>query len=189
MDIEKVETAVGDLLLALGVDEGEHTRDTPGRVALAMAEMLAGYAEDPRTHLERRFSAPEDPGLILVAGIRMVSTCAHHLLPVTGTVTVGYRPRRGDSVVGLSKLARVVRGYARRLQVQERLGYQIANAIQECLDPVGAGCVITAAHGCMTARGVNEPVSVMTVHSLAGKWTQGHPDVVALTGEHARQLG
>ncbi|MFD6198225.1 GTP cyclohydrolase 1 [Mycobacteroides salmoniphilum] len=186
IDVEKVKSAITDLLLATGVGNDEHTEDTPGRVARAWAESLAGYDEDPAAHLRRRFPAPSDPGLVIVAGIRLVSTCAHHLLPITGVATVAYRPCTGSEVVGLSKLARVVHGYARRLQVQERIGYQVTTAVQEELSPVGAACFITAAHGCMEVRGVKEPASVTTTHAMSGQWVPGHPDVVAVLAEHAQ---
>ncbi|RCV51918.1 GTP cyclohydrolase I [Marinitenerispora sediminis] len=188
IDLDKVETAVTDLLLALGVDEGEHTQDTPRRVAKAWAETLSGYDDDPSRHLLRTFSAPHDPGLIIVTGIRLSSTCAHHLLPVTGTATVAYRPRPGDQIVGLSKLARVLHGYARRLQVQERIGHQVVTAVQDALAPVGSACVITAEHGCMAVRGVNEPATVTTTRALSGEWRPDHPDVRAVLAEHSGNL-
>jgi GTP cyclohydrolase I len=188
INTDKVASAVADLLLALNVDEGDHTRETPRRVADAWVESIAGYEEDPSGHLAQRFSAPCDPGLVMVTGIRLVSTCAHHLLPITGTAAVGYRPRPGDPVVGLSKLARVVYGYARRLQVQERIGYQVVTALEEKLNPLGAGCIITAAHGCMSVRGINEPCTVTTTQALGGDWQPGHPDVLALLAEHSSNL-
>lgn len=176
LDVDKAAAAVSALLLALGVEEGAHTADTPGRVARAWAEQLAGYQEDPADHLGRTFPAPADAGLVMVSGIRVVSTCAHHLLPVVGTATVAYRPRPGAEVVGLSKFARVVEGYARRLQVQEQLGRQVADAVAERLDPDGAACIITAAHGCMALRGVGQPATVTTTHAWAGAWS---PDRVS----------
>ena len=185
IDIDKAANAIADLLVALHVDEGDHTRNTPGRVAFALAEMLRGYDEDPLVYLRNPFSAPSDPGLIIVAGIRLTSLCAHHLLPITGTATVAYRPRPGDPIVGLSKLARVVSGYALRLQVQERIGHQVTTAIQETLRPLGSACVITAAHGCMALRGIGEPTAVTTTQSLAGDWTPGHPDVATVLAAHS----
>ena len=180
--------AVSALLAAFGVDEGDHTADTPTRVAKAWREQLAGYDEDPREHLRKTFSAPDDPGLVVVSGIRVVSTCAHHLLPIVGTATVAYRPRPGQKVVGLSKLARVVDGYGRRLQVQERLGRQVVDAIAAELTPAGAGCVITAAHGCMSLRGVGQPATVTTTHSWAGAWHTGGADASAVLSEHTRSV-
>ncbi|MFD9069102.1 GTP cyclohydrolase I [Streptomyces lasiicapitis] len=188
IDVDKAATAVADLLVALRVEEDDHTRSTPGRVALALAEMLQGYDEDPLSYLKRQFSAPLDPGLIVVSGIRLTSTCAHHLLPITGTATVAYRPQPGYPIVGLSKLARVVHGYALRLQVQERIGHQVTTAVQEALKPLGSACVITAAHACMTMRGVGQLAALTTTQALAGEWTSGHPDVVTLLSAHSRSL-
>src|SRR5699024_2967068 len=89
---DSVADAVAMFLDALGVDEGDHTADTPSRVAKAWRHLLSGYAEEPKQHLHKQFSAPENPGLVVVSGIRLASTCAHHLLPITGTATVAYRP-------------------------------------------------------------------------------------------------
>lgn len=180
----RVEDAVTALLAALQVPDDEHTADTPRRVAGYWAEALAGYGHDPAEHLARTFPAPDDPGLVVVAGIRVQSTCAHHLLPITGTATVAYRPAPGQRIVGLSKLARVVDGYARRLQVQERLGHQVAAALGERLAPLGAACVITADHGCMTQRGIMQPGTVTTTEALVGEWRPGHPDVISVLAEH-----
>src|SRR5579875_3798109 len=121
IDVEAAERAVLDLLKALDVDEGDHTANTPRRVAEGMLETLAGYRENPADHLEVTFSAPANPGLVVVEGIAVLSTCAHHLLPFTGHATVAYHASPGQDIVGLSKLARVVQGYSRRLQVQERI--------------------------------------------------------------------
>lgn len=172
---DPVAAAVRALLDALDVDEGDHTADTPARVAKAWRHMLAGYAEDPRQHLLKQFSAPEVPGLVCVTGIPVATTCAHHMLPITGTATVAYLPANGQNVVGLSKLSRVLEGYARRLQVQEQLGYQVVTALQEVLNPVGAAVVITAAHGCMSLRGVQQPGTVTTTLATSGNWLR-YPD-------------
>lgn len=188
MDVDKAADAISNLLLALDVDEGAHTLDTPVRVAVAWREALAGYQVDPGRHLERVFPAPSDPGLVIVSGIAVRSTCAHHLLPITGTATVAYRPGPGQPVVGLSKLARVLGDYARRLQVQERLGYQTATALQEVLNPIGAACVISAAHGCISLRGVEQHDAMTTTQSLTGGWAPGDPDVVAVMDEHRRTV-
>lgn len=156
IDTETAAVAVKNLLAAFGVDEGDHTAETPARVARMWGDLLAGYTEDPAVHLRKTFSAPERPGAVIVSGIALRSTCAHHLLPFTGTATVAYMPRSGAPVVGLSKLARVVHGYARRLQVQERIGAQVVDALESELNPVWAACVITAGHDCMRLRGVRE---------------------------------
>ncbi|CAJ61391.1 MULTISPECIES: GTP cyclohydrolase I [Frankia] len=184
MDTTRAVAAVEELLAALEVNEADHTADTPRRVVRAWQETLAGYQADPRRHLARTFTAPDDPGLVVVAGLHLVTTCAHHLLPIVGRATVAYRPAPGAPVVGLSKLSRVVADYAARLQVQERLGWQIASAVQDCLAPVGAGCVITAVHGCMTVRGVRQPTAVTTTAVWTGTWTPEHPDVEMVVAEH-----
>lgn len=183
---DKVADAVALFLDALGADEGDHTADTPERVAKAWRHLLGGYEEEPKRHLLKQFSAPENPGLVIVSGIRLASTCAHHLLPITGTATVAYRPKPGSSVVGLSKLARVVEGYARRLQVQERIGSQVVEALMEVLEPEGAACIITAAHGCMSLRGVQEPEAT-TLTVATGGSIEAHGDLAAALAEHQRK--
>lgn len=170
-DVNAAAGAVKLLLDALDVDEADHTANTPDRVAKAWTEMLSGYATDPADHLDVTFSAPSDPGLVIVSGVRLVSTCAHHLLPFTGTATVAYRPSPGQSIVGLSKLARVVQGYAARLQVQERIGSQVIAAIAARLNPSGAAVVITATHQCMSLRGACEPDAVTTTLADYGMLT------------------
>lgn len=188
MDVEKAATAVRDLLTALGVDEGDHTAATPERVARAWATALAGYEIDPAFHLERTFTAPPNPGLVVLSGVRIRSTCAHHLLPITGLATVAYRPHPGSRIVGLSKLARVLGVYAARLQVQEQLGWQTASTIQTVLEPVGAACIITAAHGCISLRGVEQHEAVTTTVALTGEWEThpDHPNVQTVLAEHRR---
>lgn len=162
--------AVAELLDALGVPQDEHTAETPARVARAYFELLAGYHEDPAAHLDRQFPGPADAGIVSVTGVRFTSLCAHHLLPFTGTATVAYLPRADAPIVGLSKLARVVEGYARRLQSQEVLGSQVADALVAKLDPLGAACIITSHHACMGIRGVRQPDAVMTTSSLRGQF-------------------
>lgn len=185
---DPVADAVQAFLAALGVDEGDHTANTPARVAKAWRHMLAGYGEDPSAHLLKQFSAPEQPGLVVVSGIRLSSTCAHHLLPITGTATVAYRPKPGQNVVGLSKLARLVEGYARRLQVQERIGSQVVDALMGMLNPVGAACIITAGHGCMTLRGVQQHGTETLTVAAGGEWLQNPAaaDLQAALAEHHR---
>ena len=173
VDVDKAALAIEALLQALGIDEGEHTANTPARVAKAWAAAVAGYETDPATHLDRVFPSPEDPGLIVVSGIRVLSRCAHHLLPIVGYATVAYRGQAGTPIVGLSKLARVVDGFARRLQVQERLGYQVAYTLRGKLGVGGAACVITAEHGCMTLRGVQQAGARTTTVAAVGTWHQG----------------
>lgn len=164
----EAEAAVRVLIEWAGDDPGrEGLVDTPARVARSYAELFSGYQEDPRQYLERTF---EEVGgyddLIVLTNIRVVSFCEHHMLPVIGRAHVGYLP--SNRVVGISKLARVVRGFARRLQIQEKLTSDIAGAIQEVLNPMGVGVVIEAEHSCMTLRGVNTPGSMLTTSRLLG---------------------
>ncbi len=165
-----VEKAVQQLLEALGMNEGEHTAKTPERVARAWREMLWGYGEVPEDHLDTDFPAPADPGLVVMHGISFASTCAHHLLPFSGRATVAYRPSPGQRVVGISKLARLFHGYAARLQIQERIGHQVAAGIMRKLNPSGAMCLITARHDCMRLRGVCEPHAETTTEARNGSW-------------------
>jgi GTP cyclohydrolase I len=123
-----------------------------------------------------------------MSGIALRSTCAHHLLPITGTATVAYRPCDGSKIVGLSKLARVLGDYAARLQVQERIGSQVATCLAERLSPVGAACVISATHGCINLRGVRQHDSLTTTVALAGGWHPGDPDVRFVLSEHRRTV-
>lgn len=168
VDTDAAALAIKDLMASFGAVESDHTADTPTRAAKAWRAMLAGYSEDPADHLERTFSAPADPGLVMVSGIRLNSVCAHHLLPFSGVATVAYRPSPGQRIVGISKLARVVTGYAQRLQVQEQIGYDTIAAIRARLNPSAAMCIITAAHDCMRLRGVQEPGAVTTTYATTG---------------------
>lgn len=165
----EAEAAVRTLIEWAGDDpEREGLLDTPGRVARAYKELFAGYEADPREYLERTF---EEVGgydeLVVLRDIRVVSFCEHHMLPFLGRAHVGYLPR--NRVVGISKLARVVNGFARRLQIQEKLTSQIADAIHDILQPKGVGVVIVSEHSCMTMRGVNTPGSHLTTSALLGE--------------------
>ncbi len=168
VNIDAAALAVKDLMAAMGVEIDDHTDNTPMRSAKAWAEVLSGYTEDPADHLDTTFSAPEDPGLIVVSGVTLQSMCAHHLLPFSGIATVAYRPSPGSRIVGLSKLARVVTGYARRLQVQETIGFQTVAALHDRLRPSGAVCMITATHDCMRLRGAREPDAATTTVASRG---------------------
>jgi GTP cyclohydrolase I len=162
------EAAVRVLLEWAGDDPSrEGLVDTPERVAKSYRELFSGYETDPRGYLERTFQevAGYDQ-LVVLSNIRVVSFCEHHMLPVTGVAHVGYLPT--NKVVGISKLARVVNGFARRLQIQEKLTAEIAQAIEDVLQPQGVGVVIEAEHSCMTLRGVNTPGSRLTTSSLRG---------------------
>ena len=164
----EAEAAVRTLLRWAGDDpEREGLLDTPARVARSYRELFAGYEVDPRDYLERTF---EEVGgydeLVVLKDIRFVSFCEHHMLPVVGRAHVGYLPT--DRVVGISKLARVVHGFARRLQIQEKMTSEIANAIPEVRRPQGVGVVIEAEHSCMTLRGVNTAGASLSTSCLMG---------------------
>ena len=164
----EAEAAVRTLIRWAGDDPSrEGLVDTPERVVRSYRELFAGYEVDPRDYLERTF---EEVGgydhLVVLRDIRFVSFCEHHMLPVIGHAHVGYLPT--DRVVGISKLARVVNGFARRLQIQEKLTAEIAGAIQQILEPKGVGVVIEAEHSCMTLRGVNTPGAKLITSQLTG---------------------
>jgi GTP cyclohydrolase I len=164
----EAEAAVRTLIRWAGDDpDREGLLDTPARVARSYHELFAGYDTDPHDYLARTF---EEVGgydeLVVLKDIRFVSFCEHHMLPVIGKAHVGYLPN--DRVVGISKLARVVNGYARRLQIQEKMTAEIARAIQDILQPKGVGVVIDASHSCMTLRGVNSPGASLTTSHLIG---------------------
>jgi GTP cyclohydrolase I len=159
---------VRGLLQHIGEDpKREGLRDTPMRVVKAMAEHFAGYKVDPKRFLERTFEdvAGYDE-LVLVTDIEVHSHCEHHMVPFVGKAHVGYIPN--GRIVGLSKLARVVEAYARRLQVQEKLTTQIANTIQEVLKPQGVAAVLQCQHFCMCYRGIKKPGSWTTTSKLHG---------------------
>lgn len=165
-DIPRIERAVREMLLALGEDpDREGLLKTPNRVARAYAEFFSGNHEDPRQHLKTVFNERYDE-VVLLKNIEFHSLCEHHLLPFVGRAHVAYLP--DGKVVGLSKLARLVDGYARRPQVQERLTTQIADALMDALQPQGVACVLEATHTCMTVRGAKKPGSVMVTSALRG---------------------
>jgi GTP cyclohydrolase I len=162
----------------------EGLADTPRRVARAWREYASGYGEDPATHLSRTF---EEVGgydeIVLLRDIPFQSHCEHHMAPIIGKASIAYLPH--DRVVGISKLARVLHGYARRLQVQERLTAQVADAIWQNLGPKGVAVVIEATHACMTARGVRTPGVMMTTSRMMGTFREderSRREVLALMG-------
>lgn len=166
---KQAEEAVRTLLRWTGDDAGrEGLQDTPKRVVSAYEEYFSGYNDDPVAILKRTFTEAEDyDEMVVLRDIRFESHCEHHLAPIIGKAHVAYLP--DHRIVGISKLVRVVEVYAKRLQVQERMTAQIANAIQEVLKPKGVAVVIDAAHQCMTMRGVRKPgVSMVTSHMLGG---------------------
>jgi len=154
---QQAEEAVQTLIRWAGDDPArEGLRDTPARVARAYEEFFAGYGQDPAEILKRTFSEVEGyDEMIVMSDIRFESHCEHHMVPIIGKAHVGYLPDK--RVVGISKLARLVEIYARRLQVQEKMTVQIADTLQEILQPRGVAVVIEAAHQCMTTRGVHKP--------------------------------
>jgi GTP cyclohydrolase I len=165
----EAEAAVRTLIEWAGDDpDREGLVDTPARVVRAYKELFSGYETDPRDYLQRTFD--EVGGydeLVILKDIRVVSFCEHHMLPFLGRAHVGYLPR--NRVVGISKLARVVHGFARRLQIQEKLTADIAEAIHDILEPKGVGVVVVSEHSCMTMRGVNTPGSRLTTSHLLGE--------------------
>lgn len=169
---EDVEKAVHTLLLWAGDDpDREGLIDTPARVANAYDEWFAGYKEDPEVYLSRTFEEVEGyDEMVVLRDIRFESHCEHHISPIIGRVHIGYLPNK--KVVGISKLARVVEAYARRLQVQEKLNAQIANCIQSVLEPKGVAVVIEATHQCMTTRGVHKTGVTLVTSNMLGAFRQ-----------------
>jgi len=162
----RVEAAVREMLTAVGEDpDRDGLRETPSRIARMYTEILRGRGLDPKRHLAVTF-AEDHHEMVVLKDIPFDSMCEHHMMPFTGTAHVAYVPN--GSIVGLSKLARVVEEYARRLQVQERLTSQVADAIFECLEPQGVGVVMEATHTCMTMRGVKKPGASMVTSAVRG---------------------
>ena len=182
---DAVQDAIRTLLVWAGEDPArEGLRDTPARVGRAWREYCAGYAEDPAMHLARTFEevAGYDE-VVLLRDIPFHSHCEHHLAPIVGTASIAYLPT--DRVVGISKLARVLHGYARRLQIQERLTAEIAQCIWTNLNPLGVAVVIKAQHGCMTGRGVRTHGVDMVTSKVLGCFRDdpsSRKEVLALMG-------
>ena len=168
----EAERAVHTLLRWAGDDPSrEGLADTPARVARAFEDWFSGYAQDPEEYLARTFeevSGYDD--MVILKDIRFESHCEHHLAPIIGRAHVGYLPN--NKVVGISKLARVVEAYARRLQVQEKMNAQIANTIQKVLKPKGVAVVVEAAHQCMTTRGVHKTGVTMVTSTMLGAFRE-----------------
>ena len=168
VDTAGVRSAVSALLAAIGEDPGrEGLQRTPDRVALMYEELFAGMTEDPARHLTVTFASEHDE-MVMVRDIPFASFCEHHLVPFIGRVHVAYIPAEDGRITGLSKLARLVDGYARRLQVQERMTTQIADAIQQALEPRGVFVVVEAEHLCMSMRGVKKPGTTTITSSVHG---------------------
>jgi GTP cyclohydrolase I len=182
---DEVADAIRTLIRWAGDDpEREGLLDTPKRVARAWKEYCQGYGEDPAHHLSRTF---EEVGgydeIVLLRDIPFQSHCEHHMAPIIGKAHIAYLPK--DHVVGISKLARVLHGFARRLQVQERLTAQVADCIWDRLAPRGVAVVIEASHACMTARGVRTPGVTMTTSRMMGVFRdddRSRKEVLALMG-------
>ncbi|GAB48586.1 GTP cyclohydrolase I FolE [Mobilicoccus pelagius] len=169
VDLERVERAVREILLAVGEDpDREGLRETPARVARSYVELFAGLRADPADILGTTFDI-EHEEMVLVRDIELYSTCEHHLVPFHGVAHVGYIPGRNGQVTGLSKIARLVDVYARRPQVQERLTTQIADALVEHLEPRGVIVVLDCEHLCMSMRGVRKPGARTTTSAVRGQ--------------------
>ena len=165
---EDVEQAFRTIIRWAGDDPGrDGLIDTPSRMARAYEQHFKGYLEDPVEILQKTFSETEGyDEMIVLRGIRFESHCEHHLAPIVGRAWVAYVPR--GRVVGISKLARVVDAYAKRLQIQEKMTAQIANTLQDVLDPQGVGVIIKAEHHCMTTRGVHKPGTDLVTSRMLG---------------------
>ena len=184
---EQAEEAVKTLLKWAGDDPNrEGLLDTPGRVARAYEEYFAGYRENPREYLERTFEEVHGyDEMVVLRDIPFESHCEHHLAPIIGRVHVAYLPR--NRVVGISKLARVVGAFSRRLQVQEKMTAQIADCINETLNPDGVGVLVEAVHHCMTTRGVHTHGVSMVTTTLLGAFksnTETRAEFMSVTGNN-----
>jgi len=168
VDTERVARAVAEILEAIGEDpRREGLVQTPARVAAMYEELFSGLSEDPSRHLAVTFAADHDE-MVMVRDIPFASLCEHHLVPFIGRAHVAYIPASDGRITGLSKLARLVDGFARRLQVQERMTTQIADAVESALAPRGVLVVVEAEHLCMSMRGVKKPGTVTVTSSVRG---------------------
>lgn len=166
MNNERKETFVRSMLLSLGEDtDREGLKDTPKRVVKSWGEIYSGYSKKPEDILTVFHENCDE--IVLLKDIELYSMCEHHMLPFYGKAHVAYLPADGR-VIGISKLARLVDIYARRLQIQERIGQQVTTALMEILKPKGAACIIEATHMCMRMRGVGKQNSIMTTSSMMG---------------------
>ena len=185
IDLERLERAVREILIAIGEDpDRDGLLRTPQRVAEMYAEICSGLLEDPSQHLVVTFEANHDE-MVLVRDIPLYSICEHHLAPFHGQAHVAYIPGDDGRITGLSKLARLVDGFAKRPQVQERLTTQIADAIVDVLQPRGAFVMIEAEHLCMSMRGVRKPGSLTLTSAVRGLFKDSaatRAEVMALIG-------
>jgi len=167
-DTKKIEEAVSMILEAIGENpEREGLLNTPTRVASMYEEIFAGINTNPKEHLITQFTEDKHGEMVIVKDIPFYSMCEHHLMPFIGKAHIAYIPRNGV-ITGLSKLVRVVEGYAHRLQLQERLTAQVADAMMEVLSPMGVLVVFEAEHMCMTMRGVRKPGSITVTSAVRG---------------------
>jgi GTP cyclohydrolase I len=183
----EAEAAVSTLIRWAGDDpEREGLRDTPARVVRAYEQWFAGYGEDPGEHLARTFEEIDGyDEMVVMRDIRFVSHCEHHMAPITGRAHVGYLPH--NKVVGISKLARLVQVYAKRLQIQERLTAAIANTLDTVLGPQGVAVVIEANHGCVRSRGVRETAATMVTSRMLGAFRdrpETRQEFLSIVGVH-----
>ncbi len=190
VDLERIEAAVREILASIGEDpDRDGLLDTPARVARMFAEVTIGNTQNPEEHLTTTFDAGHEE-LVLVRDIRFSSMCEHHMLPFIGVAHIGYLPGTSGRVAGLSKLARVVDGYARRLQVQERLTTQIATTLESVLEPIGTIVVVEAEHLCMSVRGVTKPGALTITSAVRGQFRddpRSRAEVMSLiTGPRSR---
>jgi GTP cyclohydrolase I len=170
IDEPRIEKAVREILSAIGEDlNRDGLKNTPARVAKMYGELLAGMREDPGIHLVSVFNENYDE-IVLLRDIPFYSVCEHHLMPFIGSAHVAYLPSPSGKILGVSKLARIVDCFARRLQTQERLTYQIADCLMTSLKPLGAAVVLEASHSCMTIRGIKKPGSIMVTSAIRGSF-------------------
>ena len=185
IDQERIAAAVREILFAIGEDpDRDGLLETPNRVARMYAEICAGLHQEPSEHLATMFEADHDE-MVMVRDIPMYSLCEHHLIPFIGKAHIAYIPNRSGNVIGLSKVARLVDGYAKRPQVQERLTRQVADALEEHLQPRGVLVVMEAEHLCMSMRGVRKAGSSTVTSSVTGIFRAN----VATRAEAMRFLG
>jgi GTP cyclohydrolase IA len=168
MDLARIEKAVREILEAIGEDpDRDGLQETPTRVARMFAEIFAGLHIDPSDHLTVTFESSHDE-MVMVRDIPLQSMCEHHLIPFSGTAHVAYIPGKDGRITGLSKIARLVEGYSRRPQVQEQLTVQIADAMEQSLEPRGVMVIIEAEHLCMSMRGVQKAGSTTVTSAVRG---------------------
>lgn len=168
VDLERAQAAMREFLLAVGEDpDRPGLVETPDRVARAATELLGGYDEQPAHHLRKQFQETDNEEMVVVRDIPFSSLCEHHILPFTGRAHVAYIPRNGR-ITGLSKIGRCVNGYAHRLQLQERLTAQIADAMMDEINPLGVLVVLEAEHMCMTMRGVKSAGALTMTSAVRG---------------------